>query len=208
MIGSVKLYIGIDLGGTNLKAGMVDSQGEVLYTVTKVTQLEFGWQKVVADMADQINQLLFLSKKRLTEIESIGIGVPGTVDYKNGVVLYCTNLKWHNVPIVSELKKYFNKRILVENDANAAGYAECILGVSEGLANSVFLTLGTGIGSGIVINGEIYRGSHSSGAEIGHMIVGENFYNCNCGKNGVFRDFFFCNGFNEILQSLSQRSKK
>jgi glucokinase len=140
-------------------------------------------------MADQIDALLQTSGINLNEIHSIGIGVPGLVNFKTGRVIYCTNLSWYDVALTSELHKKFDVPIFVENDATVAALAESMFGSTKGVADSVFLTLGTGIGGGIVIDHKIFSGAHGAGSEIGHTIIGENFYNCNCGNNGCFETF-------------------
>lgn len=107
----------------------------------------------------------------MDDVAAIGVGVPGICDAKTGIIPFCTNLGWREVPFVSEMRKYFNLPIIVDNDATVAGYAESVAGVSKGTDSSVFITLGTGVGGGIVIHGKPYSGVHGIGSEIGHMII-------------------------------------
>lgn len=183
------MFVGIDLGGTTIKAGLVDREGRILIQSSIETKVGRDHNLIIDDMKKQIEGLLQANGSSLGDIESIGIGAPGLMNYKTGYVIYCTNLFWNNVPLGVELKKYFGKPVYLENDATVAGLAESLFGSTKGVDNSVFLTIGTGIGSGIIVNSKVYSGSHFAGSEIGHMIVGENFYDCNCGNNGCLETF-------------------
>lgn len=183
------MLIGVDLGGTSIKAGLVDFEGNILRQNSRPTRAERGQGAIIDDIAGQIQELVSAQGIGMDDIHSIGIGVPGLAEYDTGRVIYCSNLSWNNVELGFELNSKLNRRVYVENDATVAGLAESLFGSTKGAANSVLLTIGTGIGSGIIINRRIYSGSHAAGSEIGHMIVGENFYNCNCGNNGCLETF-------------------
>ncbi|MFZ5967859.1 MAG: ROK family protein [Bacillota bacterium] len=183
------MRIGVDLGGTTIKAGMVDHEGNIQYQSERPTGAGREPKLIIEDMISQIEGLLAQANTSIDEIQSIGIGIPGISEAETGRVIYITNLGWYDVPLGEILSKYFNKPIFVENDATVAALAESVCGSTKGVANSVFITLGTGIGGGIIINHKVYSGSHGAGSEIGHMILGENFYNCNCGNNGCFETF-------------------
>ncbi len=183
------MRIGIDLGGTTIKAGIVDSSGGILQQSFTSTRVADGFEAIVDDIVMLVKEILDKAALSISDIESIGIGIPGITDYSTGKVIYCTNLAWENVPLADRLKERLGVSVSIENDATVAALAESLFGSTKGVQNSVFLTLGTGIGGGIIINGRIFSGSHGAGAEIGHMIVGENFYNCNCGKNGCLETF-------------------
>lgn len=183
------MLVGIDLGGTTVKAGLVDRKGRILAQSSINTGVGRDYRLIIKDMEQQIEKLLEDYGSSIEEVESIGIGAPGLMNYKSGNVIYCTNLFWNNVPLGTELSEYFNKPVFLENDATVAGLAESLFGSTKNVPNSVFLTLGTGIGSGIIINHKVYSGSHFAGSEIGHMIVGDNFYTCNCGNNGCLETF-------------------
>lgn len=183
------MLVGIDLGGTAVKAGLVDREGRILAQSSIDTKVGRDYRLIIEDMEKQIEELLRDYGAGVEDMESIGIGAPGLMNYNSGEVIYCTNLFWNNVPLGAELKKHFNKPVHLENDATVAGLAESLFGSTKDVPNSVFLTIGTGIGGGIIINNRIYSGSHFAGSEIGHMIVGENFYNCNCGNNGCLETF-------------------
>lgn len=183
------MRIGIDVGGTTIKAGVVSEEGRILFQSAIDTKAGRDYRLIFEDMIKQIEALLTQAGCKHEELKSIGIGIPGLADYKTGNVIYCTNMSWTDVPLGSALQAHFNKPVYLENDATVAGLAESVMGSTKGFPNSVFLTLGTGIGGGIIINHKTYSGSHSAGSEIGHMIVGENFYECNCGNNGCLETF-------------------
>lgn len=183
------MLVGIDLGGTTIKAGLVDWEGRILIQSSIDTKVGRDYSLIIQDMIDQIEKLLMDYGGCIGDIESIGIGAPGLMNYKSGYVIYCTNLFWNNVPLGVLLKEYFQKPVYIENDATVAGLAESLFGSTKNVPNSVFLTIGTGIGGGIIINNKIYSGSHFAGSEIGHMIIGDNFYRCNCGNIGCLETF-------------------
>jgi len=180
------MLIGIDLGGTSIKAGLVDFEGNILRQDSIPTRVAAGYSAILQDISRLIKELTAAHGIGLEDIHSVGIGVPGLAQYNTGRVVYSANLAWENAELGMELQSLLNKKVYVENDATVAGLAESLFGSTRGADNSVLLTLGTGIGSGIIINRRIYSGSHAAGSEFGHMIVGENFYDCNCGNNGCF----------------------
>jgi len=183
------MLVGVDMGGTTIKAGLVDKEGRILAQSSIETKVGRDYRLIIEDMKRQIEGLLAECGCGNEDIESIGIGAPGLMNYKSGYVIYCTNLFWNNVPLGVELNKHFGKPVYLENDATVAGLAESLFGSTRNVPNSVFITIGTGIGSGIIINNKVYSGSHFAGSEIGHIIVGENFYTCNCGNNGCLETF-------------------
>lgn len=183
------MNIGIDIGGTNVGAGLLDDDLKFIYKTEFPTEKEKGYKFVEKKIINIIENMIILGEKEGKEIKSIGIGIPGIADMQGDNIVFCPNLDWRNKPMGINLRKKFDIDINIENDATLAAIAENILGISKGYKNSIFITLGTGVGAGIIIDGKIYKGVHGVGAEIGHMIVGENFYNCNCGKNGCLETF-------------------
>ena len=183
------VYIGIDLGGTNIAVGVVDENGRILCKGSTPTLLPRPYGPIVEDIAKCSLETLKRSGHTLDEVASLGVGVPGIFDSKTGNIPFCTNLGWHDVPLVSELQKYIDKPVYVDNDATVAGLAESVAGISAGVPNSVFLTLGTGVGGGIVIGGKVYSGSHGIGSEIGHMIIELDGEQCTCGNYGCFERY-------------------
>jgi glucokinase len=180
--------LGIDIGGTNLRAGIVDKNGTIIMRIDKKIDRDKNVEKIVFDIEILINSLLKQVNMSNNNLKSIGIGIPGTVK-KNGLV-NCINLGWDNIDFIGKLKEKmplldFN----VENDATAAALGEAIFGSMKGKSISVMYTIGTGVGGGIIIDKKIYSGSHNRGSEIGHIVVGESFYKCNCGNNGCLETF-------------------
>ena len=182
-------YLGVDLGGTGIKAGVVTDKGEILSKGSTPTGKERPYQEIIADIAALCLKSVKEANLTIEDIESIGVGVPGICDPKTGVIPFCTNLGWHEVPFVSELQKHINLPVTVDNDATVAGYAECVAGVSAGTSSSIFLTLGTGVGGAIIINGRPYSGAHGVGSEVGHMIIKMDGEACTCGNNGCFERY-------------------
>ena len=183
------LYIGVDLGGTGIKAGVVSEAGEILSKASVPTGRERPYQAIVADIASLCERVVREAGVTMAQIKAIGVGVPGICDPRTGVIPLCTNLGWHDVPFVEELDKHTTLPVYVDNDATVAGFAESIAGVSAGSASSVFLTLGTGVGGGIVIGGRPYSGMHGIGSEIGHMIIRMDGEPCTCGNCGCFERY-------------------
>ncbi len=183
-------YIGIDLGGTHIAAGIVDEQGQVLAKAETPTLAERPYQDIVRDMGACCLKALEQAGMTAEQMGGIGIGIPGVADNRTGTVIFCTNLGWHDVPLRDELQQYINLPVLIDNDATVAGYAESVAGVSKDVRSSVFLTLGTGVGGGIVIDGKPWTGAHGVASEIGHitmqMIDG---IPCTCGKNGCLERY-------------------
>ncbi len=177
-------YIGIDLGGTDLKVGIVTESGSIVSTHQTPTLPQRPYQEIVRDMATEIDYLLNENNLSHQDIVSIGIGIPGVADQKQGRVIFCTNLGWRDIPLKDELQKYINRPVHIDNDATVAGYAESICGISKDSSCSVFLTLGTGVGAGIVVNGRPWSGAHGVGSEIGHMTLVVDGVPCTCGNDG------------------------
>ena len=182
-------YIGIDLGGTGIKAGIVDEQGNIILKDSCPTGAERGYGAVIQDMANLAISVVEKSGHRMSEIKAIGIGLPGVMDSRTGRVPFCTNLGWHDVPIIQEMAKYTDRPVYVDNDATVAGLAESVAGVSAGCANSLFITLGTGVGGGVIIGGKVFSGSHGVASEIGHMVVVADGEPCTCGMRGCWERY-------------------
>ena len=176
-------YIGIDLGGTNIAVGLVNEEGRIIAKTETPTLASRPYPELVKDMAACARRAMEEAGVTEDDIHSVGIGIPG-VATKDGVVIFCTNLGWRNVPIRAELQQYINKPVFIDNDATVAGWAEFKAGVSRNTNSSVFLTLGTGLGAGIVINGKIWAGGHGAGSELGHLVIEVDGVPCTCGKRG------------------------
>lgn len=185
------MNIGIDVGGMTIKSGIVDENCNIIETLIIPTEVEKGFEKIAQNMVDMINNIVKKAKLTLNDIDTIGVGIPGVAD-ENGKIHFATNLYWADVDLGKILRDNFpSQKIYVENDATVACVAEYSFGSIKGVKNAIMLTLGTGVGGGIIINGEKYSGSNGIGSEIGHMVInnGDNFYECSCGNNGCFETY-------------------
>jgi len=183
------VYIGIDVGGTGIQMGVVDEKGQIIAKGAIVTRTDIPFEEQVKAMADCALETLEKSGHTLIELASVGIGIPGIADPRTGVVPFCTNLGWKDVSLRETFKKYIDKPIFIDNDATVAGLAESVAGVSAGTHSSVFLTLGTGVGAGIVIGGKVWSGFHGVGSEVGHMILEIDGEPCTCGNRGCLERY-------------------
>ena len=179
-----KYRVGVDLGGTNIAVGIVDEDYKIVAKYSTPTLSERPYQEVVADIAKAVNIALEQENISVEQCVSIGIGSPGTCNCETGVVTYANNLGWENVPLVAELNKHLNIPCIIGNDANCAALGEALAGAAKGCKNVIMLTLGTGVGGGIIIDGKIYAGEYSAGAELGHVVIKFDGIQCNCGLKG------------------------
>ena len=198
--------LGIDVGGTSIKAGLVED-GNITVKSSRDVRKACGFKDVLEDIEYVINEILKEKKIKIEDIGTIGIGIPGVVD-KTGCVS-CVNLGLKGDPLELKLKeKYPNINIVVENDANVAAVAEYEYGSMKGYDIGVMLTLGTGVGGGIIINGKPFSGAHGIGSEIGHIILDSNFYTCNCGNNGCFETFCSATAIIKYAQKLIKEGRE
>ena len=198
--------IGIDIGGMSIKAGLVDN-GEIIDRLAKETDIQGGLDKLVEDITYLVNELISKNNIIIEQIETIGIGFPGVVTNQGAVT--CVNLGLKNALIVPKLKENFkNTTVKVGNDANVAALAEYAYGSMNGYDTGVMITLGTGVGGGIVVNGKLITGANGVGAEIGHMMIASNYYNCNCGNNGCFETFCSATAIIKYTQKLLEENKE
>ena len=198
--------IGIDIGGMSIKAGLVDN-GEIIDRLAKETDIQGGLDKLVEDITYLVNELISKNNIIIGQIETIGIGFPGVVTNEGAVT--CVNLGLKNALIVPKLKENFkNTTVKVGNDANVAALAEYAYGSMNGYDTGVMITLGTGVGGGIVVNGKLITGANGVGAEIGHMMIASNYYNCNCGNNGCFETFCSATAIIKYAQKLLEENKE
>lgn len=182
-------YIGIDLGGTKIAAGVTDERGSILAKAESDTLSGRPYQEVVRDMAACALDAMEKAQCTIDQIQAVGIGIPGIAENRTGTVIFCTNLGWHDVPLRQELSRYLDKPVFIDNDATVAGFAESVAGVSRGAECSVFITLGTGVGGGIVIGGKPWTGVHGVASEIGHLTMVIDGIPCTCGKSGCIERY-------------------
>jgi glucokinase len=185
-------FLGLDLGGTNVKAGVTDESGRVVAKLSAPTNVQAGFDRVCHAMAEAGRQVVGRAKLKLADIAAIGVGSPGLLDFDGGIVLASPNFPdWVNVPLGPRLRDLLGRPTVIENDANAAGYGEFWAGAGRqpGVTDLVMLTLGTGIGGGVVIGGKVLHGGHGVGAEAGHMIVVPDGRACPCGQRGCIEAY-------------------
>lgn len=179
-----KYVVGIDLGGTKISGALADLDGKVLAQYTVQTLASEGEEAVLNRIVEVITKVMSDSNKGSDEIKSIGIGSPGPLDAKNGIIITTPNLPFKNFSLVSPIKSKFGIDTYLDNDANVAAIGEYIFGAGKGTKNMVFITVSTGIGGGAIINGNIYRGNTSNALEVGHTTLVEDGPRCNCGNYG------------------------
>lgn len=200
--------VGIDLGGTNIKVGIVDEKQNLIRQSFAPTEAKRPAEEVIKDMADQVKKVLAEEKLSLIDIEGIGIGCAGTIDAKHGTVPYSNNLAWENVPLADLMKKYLDAdcTIRVSNDANCAALGEAKAGAARGIDNVVLLTLGTGVGGGVIIDGKIFEGAHAGGAELGHTSLILGGRQCTCGRRGCVECYVSANGLIRSAQEAAEKN--
>ena len=181
--------IGIDLGGTNIKVGLVDENYNIVSKATAKTDLPRPAEEICESIVDTVWEALNAAKVTIGEVNSIGIGTPGVANRNSGVVLYSCNLGFNNTNLRTLIKAKLGKEVYVENDANAAAFGEVLNGAGEGYKDVVVVTLGTGVGGGIIIDGKIYTGFNFCGAELGHTVIQYGGRQCGCGRRGCFEAY-------------------
>ncbi|MBQ5310815.1 MAG: ROK family glucokinase [Oscillospiraceae bacterium] len=190
----MKYYIGIDLGGTNIKAGVVDEN----YNIIAKASVKTACPRPAKDICDDMARVSEMAAKEagisIEDVEWIGIGTPGIADNINGTIPYANNLGFRDVPVREYIQAHINKPVYVANDANAAAYGEFVAGSAKGATNVVCITLGTGVGAGIIVEGKILTGSNLAGAELGHMVIEVDGPQCTCGRKGCFEVFSSATG--------------
>ena len=183
-----KFYVGIDIGGTNLKAGLVDENGTLLATAKTPVVWE-GAEAFVKTLADLSLSAAEKAGVEQSDICAVGMGVPGSVDTENGEILYTCNIELSNLPITDRFRQHLDVPVYLENDANCAALGELSAGAGRGCKNLIVITLGTGIGAGIVLNGKILRGINGTAGEVGHMVIEHGGVDCPCGRQGCWEQY-------------------
>ena len=182
--------IGVDLGGTNIAAGIVNNEGTILFRNSIPTGAHRPAEEITADMAALCHGLLKEANISIDEIEAVGIASPGVANHDTGVVEYANNLPFRNFPLAETFKKGFPvPKVTIENDANAAAWGEAKVGAAKGSKSSIMITLGTGVGGGIIIGDTIYSGFNYAGAELGHIVIVCDGKPCSCGRKGCWEAY-------------------
>lgn len=199
--------IGIDLGGTNIAAGIVDENMNIVAKGSVPTNIPRSAEEIISDMAALAKKLAGDSSIPMDEIKWIGIGTPGTANCDTGIIEYSCNLDFKNVPIVSMMEKKTRIKVFIENDANAAAYGEFKAGAAKGSKSAVAITLGTGVGGGIIIDGRILQGFNFAGAELGHTVIVQDGRKCGCGRKGCFEAYASATGLANLTKESMNEHK-
>ncbi len=181
-----KYYVGVDIGGTFVKCGIVSSTGEILVKGKIPTGKDRPYGEIAKDIAEFAKKL---EAEAGVETLAVGVGCPGSINSATGVIVYSNNIAWENVPLGAELEKRLGKPTFVTNDANAAALGESFIGAGKDYHSSILVTLGTGVGGGIVLDDKLFEGNFSAGAEIGHHVIRKNGKQCTCGRKGCFETY-------------------
>ncbi|MCL2096744.1 MAG: ROK family protein [Oscillospiraceae bacterium] len=193
--------IGIDLGGTNIAAGIVDENYNIIVKGSVPTNADREAGEIIKDMGELCNDLLKEANLTPGDIKCAGIATPGAANRATGVVEYANNLPFRKFPIAETLKKYLDvETVLIENDANAAAKGEAAAGAAKGCNYAVMITLGTGLGGGVIIDKKVYSGFNYAGAELGHIVIEYNGRQCTCGRKGCWEAYSSATGLINITK--------
>ena len=201
----MKYYVGIDLGGTNIVAGVVDEEYKIVAKSSTRTNCPRPAEEIIADMAKIALEAVERAGLTLDHVEWIGIGAPGTANGDTGIIEYANNLGFINVPMVKIMQEHIDKPVYIENDANAAAYGEYVAGAAKTATDAVCITLGTGVGGGIVIGGKIYSGFNFAGAELGHTVIEVDGALCTCGRKGCFESYSSATGLIRMTKEAMEK---
>ena len=203
-----ELAIGVDLGGSKIGIALVKKNGEIEKYIKIPTHAEQGKELTISRIKQGIYRVIEEKDLQISNIVGIGIGAPGPVDYKEGVIYCAPNLPgWKEVPLANIMKVEFQIPVIMENDANVAAWGEKIFGVARGIDDMVCLALGTGIGAGLILGGKIYHGKNNLAGEIGHIIVNKEGPRCNCGNYGCLEAYSSAAGIKNRIYSKIEKLK-
>lgn len=200
-----KHCIGIDLGGSSMKMGLVDANGQVLLEMEKPTPKDS--EQAMNQMIQYCQVMAKQSGIPWEQIEGIGIGLPGFLDISNGVILNLTNLNWKNIPIRSFIEEKLQKRVEIDNDANVAALGEAWCGAGKDVEDLICVTLGTGVGGGVIINGQLVYGMKGFAGEIGHIPIDPAGVRCNCGQTGCLETIASATGIARLAQEEIEKGE-
>lgn len=201
-------YLGIDLGGMSIKAGLCDEEGNILVQESCPTVRDEDGDRITNDMAALCLRVLEKGGVRPEDLEYAGIASPGTNDSERGVIVYACTLPFLHYPIAEKLSALTGiKKIYIDNDANAAAKGEATFGAAKGYKDSVFLTIGTGVGGGIIVDGKILSGFNFAGAELGHTVIIHNGKDCTCGRKGCLECYASATALMEQTREKMEQRK-
>ncbi len=200
-------YLGIDLGGTNIAAGVVNENYEIIGRGKMKTNAGRSDDLILDDMAEAARMAVKDAGLELKDIASVGVGSPGSVNPYTGVIATSNNLGFSNLPMGKMLKERLGFNCYLENDASAAAYGEFIAGAGVGTKNFVAITLGTGVGGGIIIDGKLFSGANLAGGELGHTVIVMDGAQCTCGRKGCWEAYASATGLIHLTQAAMQSNK-
>ena len=186
---SKKFRIGVDLGGTNIAVGVIDENYEIIGRGKLKTNAPRPAKEIMEDIVKAVKLAVADAKLTVDDIESIGIGTPGSVNKETGYIEYANNLAFDHVPAVQMLGELIDAKVYLENDANCAALGEAIAGVGKGKKLFIAITLGTGVGGGIINDGKVMAGCNEAGGELGHTVINLDGIPCNCGRVGCWEAY-------------------
>lgn len=191
------MYLGVDLGGTNIAVGLVDNNHNIIHKDSVPTLASRTDKEVVADIAKLCKKVLADANTDVSKVKWIGIGSPGTPDAAEGKIIYTNNLNMRNTPVRAWIQEEIDLPVYIENDANCAALGEAYAGATKGIDTSLMITIGTGIGGGIIINKKIYSGFNYAGGELGHIVICMDGKQCTCGRKGCWEAYGSANALKE-----------
>ena len=198
-----RAVIGVDLGGTNLRTALLTPDGEVLDRHKEATEASEGHQRVIERLVRSIEQRRLHAKERGLDVTAVGVGAPGVIQVADGIVVKSPNFPdWNNLPLRRHLETALGLPVTIENDANAAALGEQWRGAGQGIGSMILLTLGTGVGGGIILHGRIWEGADGMAGEIGHMTILPDGRQCGCGNQGCLEMYASARG---IVMSYQDR---
>lgn len=199
--------IGVDLGGTHIAAGLIDENYQIIKHIAVPTSLPCAKEEVEEKIASCCYKVCEMANISITDVCSVGIGTPGSVNKVDGVVGFNANFAYENWELAKALYARLGKPVYIENDANAAALGEMLCGSAKGYQSVLFVTIGTGIGGGLVINGGIYSGHNNAALEIGHMVIQKDGRDCMCGRKGCFEKYASASALVKGMQTALQTEK-
>ncbi len=205
-----KLYVGVDIGGTAIKAGLCNGNGDLLHTFEGPTESGRGQDHILRNIAGYVRRCVEESSFAWDQVAGVGVGIAGFLDFARGIVKFCANLPLSNVPLKDYLEAELGKPVRVNNDANVAALGEAWGGAGRGVSSSVTYTLGTGVGGGIVVDGRLIEGFTGMGGELGHIAIVPDLeaVQCGCGKMGCLETVSSATGIIRMARSAVERGDK
>lgn len=201
-------YLGIDLGGTNIVAAVVNEKFEIVSEAQNPTLCPRPWNEILDDIAKTALDAAKKANLKMSDFDFVGIGSPGVISVETGTVIVAVNLGFDNVPLTEYLSKKLGIPVILENDANAAAYGEYKAGKAKNTENFVALTIGTGIGSGVILDGKIYRGTNGIAGELGHTVIKLGGRQCSCGRKGCVDVYASATGLITTTKEAMEANKE